>query len=178
MQVGISAATSPQIDEPNGHRASLPHKTLPRKYTEKYVISDHERDFPGQEICPMFQYLAGCTAPPESNAQLEKAHINNQIAMNYPLTTSYPVNGPKAAFGESYPVTSTYRASANIHKPTTACGPLPCEPSIQPPNRPSTGRPQHKVHSLNRTISRPAIHLPPNRPACVPSRRNPVKTTL
>ena len=87
--------------------------------------------------------------------------------MNYPLITSYPLKRQNPVSGEDYPVTSELPAHRNVHKPATASGPVPVSRQRQP----STGHPNHKIHSLKRPISRPAIHLPPNSPACVPSRR-------
>ena len=137
--------------------------------------------FLDRNMCRVSIIWPGALRPRHENRQLEKAQINNQIAMNYPLTTNHPVKRRNPVSGENYPVASNSPASANIHNSTTSYWTRPCEPSSQPPNRPSTERPQQKNHSLKRTISRPAIRLLPNCPACVPSRRytcenHPVKT--
>ena len=72
---------------------------------------------------------------------------------------------PKSRFWRQLPCGLQLAGVRNVHKASTASGPLPCEPPIQRPNRPFTGRSQHKSHFLKRPISRPAIHLPSNSPA-------------
>ena len=103
--------------------------------------------------------------------------INNPIAMNNPLTTSYPLKSRDPVFGDNYPVTSDYQASRNIHSATTASGRYP----VSRHSRLPTGRLQHKIRSLKRTITRRPIHLPWNRPASgnfrlLPCKNKPVTT--
>ena len=77
---------------------------------------------------PCSNYLARCTAPAASKTRAEKAHINNQIAIKYPLSTTHPQKRRNLVFGESYPVTSNSPGSRNIHNSTTSLWPQTCEP--------------------------------------------------
>ena len=110
-----------------------------------------------KKAIPCSNIRLGAPRPWHEGRQLEKALINDQSGVNPPLTTSYPIKRLIPGFGESYPVTPGSPASQNIHKPTAACGPFP----VSRQRGPSTGPPQHKFHSLKRTVSRPPIHLTP-----------------